>query len=257
MSQSRTFPSGFRFFSSQINLDKAHPAFQYIWDKSLVWTVPNGQSITGGARPVVPEDLAANISVSGLSLSVGSVAVTGGQVAISNNPGVTVLNPTYAQYNTGGYIGITGTPNFSFTNSTINVAITGQPTHITGSVSILGNSLNVSSTGVTNVSGSIFSSYIGSTSVSNNTPSGANGVILPANTNRKSWFIQNNGTGYLYLKFGTNASSTSYNMILKGAGSTDAYDGSVFLDDGARWKGDVSISGQFNIPLNYINWELN
>jgi hypothetical protein len=46
-------------------------------------------------------------------------------------------------------------------------------------------------------------------------------------------------------------------MILKGAGSTDAYDGSVFLDDGARWKGDVSISGQFNIPLNYINWELN
>src|SRR5260221_412068 len=54
-------------------------------------------------------------------------------------------------------------------------------------------------------------------SVSNSNVSGSNGTILLANALRKSFFIQNLGTGnnVLYVKYGAGASSSTFNMVLK------------------------------------------
>jgi hypothetical protein len=67
----------------------------YLYDATLVVG-----DITGNFRPAFTSDFAANINVSGLNLSVGSVAVTGGSVAISNTTpipvsGVVVTSATF------------------------------------------------------------------------------------------------------------------------------------------------------------------
>jgi hypothetical protein len=67
----------------------------YLYDSTLVVG-----DITGNFRPAFTSDFAANINVSGLNLSVGSVAVTGGSVAISNTTpipvsGVVVTSATF------------------------------------------------------------------------------------------------------------------------------------------------------------------
>lgn len=79
--------TGARYFSKGFNDQKAAPAFQYLFDSGVVWQNDAGMLVTGAMRPVVPTDLAStsNVSVSGLSLTVGAVAITG-------NPLVTVSN---------------------------------------------------------------------------------------------------------------------------------------------------------------------
>ena len=98
-----------------------------------------------------------------------------------------------------------------------------------------------------------------SDTVSSSSPSGTQasnsyGTILDTNTNRLNFYVQNVGTGgALYLKYGTNASSATYNLILKAASSLENGDGGSVADD--IWKGPISISG--NSSFNkYISWEL-
>lgn len=214
MANSSSYPSGGRYFSNSVNVDKTHPVLLEIYDATVIWQ--NGETAkTGAWRPAVPSDFAANISLSGVSLSIGSVAVTGTtQTSIINSilpfsGMVTVSNPVY------------------------QVGITGQPV---------------------NVSGTVFSSPISATTVSNSTPSGANGLALPANSNRKGWFVQNLATGApLFVKQGTTASTQSFSMVLKSATALFEGDGGAYIDDQPKWKGDVSVSGQ---NTNYIIWEL-
>jgi len=213
MANTRSAPSGIRNWSTTINEQHSSPVFNYLFDAATIFTPIGKPPITGSWRPLVPADLAANISLSGVSLTIGSVAVTGGQVAISNP--VTVG---------GGFLGITGTTNVNVANSIVPV------------------------------SGIVTSVVLPSTTVSTSTPSGTFGTILAANSSRKQWFIQNLGTGYLFVKLGVSASENSFNFVLKGASSSIGYDGSIFSDDGARWRGVVSVSG-YSTP-SYISWEL-
>lgn len=250
---SRNYPTGGRYFSNSINIEKSHPVFLQIFDSTSV----SPQGHTGNWRPASPVDFAANIQASGLSVSINSIAITG-------NPDVRVSNPVTLA---GGFAGITGTVSTNIVNPILatsgtsivtnlvstTTVVTGL-TAVSGLVSINPNStINAQITGVSNVTGSIFTSYIGSTSVNNSTPSGVAGTILPANSIRKQWFVQNLSTGELYIKLGAGASSISFNYVLKGASTPTSYDGASVTDDGARWRGIVSAAGQ---AINYICWEL-
>jgi hypothetical protein len=76
------------FFADTMNEGKAAPSFGFLYDSGILYTIQN-INYTGGWRPAKPSDFAANISVSGLNLTVGAVAVTG-------NPNFTVSNPILA-----------------------------------------------------------------------------------------------------------------------------------------------------------------
>ena len=167
-----------------------------------------------------------NVAVAGGLTFTGTVAVPA-NTFITGNPFVQILGPVSAI--NGGFIGITGAPRVSVTND-----------------------LNV--TGA-NITGTVVANWPASTIASNNIPSGANGLALSANNARRSWFVQNNSTGAgpLFLGLGSAASAQAYHMILKPASSLNAADGGIFLDDGARWRGGVFVSGQ---NPNYIIWEL-
>lgn len=122
--------TGARYFSKIFGDNHAQPTFGYLWDSGVVWRNLNGQLITGAARPIVPADLAStsSISVSGLSLTVGAVAVTG-------NPQVTVSNAILA---TSGIIQ---------GGNLIPIYITGLiDTRVTGNI---GGSVTVSSVAIT------------------------------------------------------------------------------------------------------------
>lgn len=65
--------SGARFFTSLYGTQHGAPAFQYLWDDSVVWTDTNGNLRTGAQRPVTPGDFA-NITLSGVTVS-GDISV--------------------------------------------------------------------------------------------------------------------------------------------------------------------------------------
>jgi hypothetical protein len=93
-----------------------------------------------------------------------------------------------------------------------------------------------------------------STGISNFTVSGSNGLILAQNSNRRELYVQNLDTGTLYVKYGLNAASNSFNFILAANSSTNAGDGGSLND--LNYTGIVSVSGiaGVNTP-RYIAWE--
>src|ERR1700741_2302235 len=130
-----------RNFSNAFNYEKSAPNFLYIRDPNVSWTGPNGQVFTGGWRALNPSDLAANISVSGLSLNVGAVAVTG-------NPLVTISNPILAVSGNfgngggglitggGGFIGITGT--VATSNAAESALLSNISSQLSGALNVTG-----------------------------------------------------------------------------------------------------------------------
>jgi hypothetical protein len=90
-----------------------------------------------------------------------------------------------------------------------------------------------------------------STGISNFTVSGANGRILPANSYRREFFIQNLDTGILYVKYGLSANASSFNFVLAANSATNAGDGGSLNDQG--YVGDISVSGL--VTPKYISWE--
>lgn len=90
--------------------------------------------------------------------------------------------------------------------------------------------------------------------ISNHTSSSANGTAVSANSFRKELFLQNLATGGLYVKYGTNASNTSFNFILAGCTYANGGDGGSISDQ--RYTGIVSVSGAQNLTPNYISWEM-
>jgi hypothetical protein len=101
------------------------------------------------------------------------------------------------------------------------------------------------------ISGTVTASTEKSSNISNFTSSGSDGVVLAANLNRKELFVQNLATGVLYVKYGTNASSSSFNFLLAANTSENAGDGGSLSDQ--AYTGVVSVSGV--ITPNYISWE--
>jgi hypothetical protein len=86
--------------------------------------------------------------------------------------------------------------------------------------------------------------------ISNFTASGTNGIALQANADREELFVQNLATGQLYVKYGTNASSSSFNFVLAANTASNAGDGGSLSDQ--AYTGIVSVSGA---TPNYISWE--
>ncbi len=114
---------GFRYYGKLYNTNHGAPAFQYIYDSGIVWQNDVGQLVTGAARPVIPSDLSSttNIDVSGgLSVSVGNVAVTGGNISINNSilpfSGVIQGGNLRAVYVTGQVIQVITGGSLSVTN---------------------------------------------------------------------------------------------------------------------------------------------
>jgi hypothetical protein len=89
-----------------------------------------------------------------------------------------------------------------------------------------------------------------SSTISNSTVSQTNGTVLAANASRLELYIQNLATGVLYVKYGTAASSASFNFILAANTASNAGDGGSLSDQ--TYTGVVSVSG---INSNYISWE--
>jgi hypothetical protein len=86
--------------------------------------------------------------------------------------------------------------------------------------------------------------------ISNFTPSGTNGTVLQANANREELFIQNLQSGNLYVKYGTSASSNSFNFVLASTTASGGGDGGTLSD--LNYAGIVSVSG---LNSSYICWE--
>jgi hypothetical protein len=86
--------------------------------------------------------------------------------------------------------------------------------------------------------------------ISNFTPSGTNGTVLQANANREELFIQNLQSGNLYVKYGTSASSNSFNFVLASTTASGGGDGGGLSD--LNYTGIVSVSGANS---SYICWE--
>jgi len=159
---------GFRYYGKLYNTNHGAPAFQYIYDSGVVWQNDAGQLITGAERPVVPTDLAANINLSGISLSVGAVNLTGVNVVTltGNTPvslvntapipvsGVVVSSPSPIQA-ISGYVNtiVTGAVSASFDTTPLVLATASGNNNtlvadrlLSGISGQLGNTLNVSVT---------------------------------------------------------------------------------------------------------------
>lgn len=71
-----------------------------------------------------------------------------------------------------------------------------------------------------------------------------NATALPVNSARVGFMIQNQGTNVLYVLLGSGASSSVYNIILKGCtGAADGTGGSFAMMTGDVYRGIVTIAG--------------
>ncbi len=221
--------TGARYFSKIFGDNHAAPAFQYIWDSGVVWRNDAGRLQTGAARPVVPGDLSSSINASGLSVSISSVAVTGGILPISDPTSWTLLS------------GISGALTTNLT----------APAYVTGQIAATVTGWN---TGIVITAQPNFAS-----TVSSATPSGVSypfatatvfaGQALAANASRIFFFVQNVSSGTpLYCRLGNSpASATGFSFILNPS-QFNGGGGSSFGDD--HYRGAVQVSGSA-----WVAWE--
>lgn len=150
--------NGFRYYGKLYNTQHGAPAFTYLYDSSVVWQDQAGNLITGGERPATPADFAANISVSGLSLSVGAVALTGTSVVTTTgNQPVNVINTAPLPFSGVVQVGNTVTTNATITNALLAVSgvvqATLDPTAIVLAVSSGNNNTLVADRLLSGISG--------------------------------------------------------------------------------------------------------
>jgi hypothetical protein len=89
--------------------------------------------------------------------------------------------------------------------------------------------------------------------ISNFAPSTTNGTVLQPNADREELFIQNLGTNNLFVKYGEEASSNSFNFILISGSANLAADGGILSD--LNYTGAISVLGANESTPNYIAWE--
>jgi hypothetical protein len=129
--------------------------------------------------------------------------------------------------------------------NTVQVNVTGGSLNVLNEVEIKNDTNNP-----VPVSGTVTVIQEKSSSISNFIPSGTNGTVLAANSNRKELFVQNLQSGNLYVKYGASANSNSFNFILTSGSASGAGDGGSLSD--LNYTGIVSVSG---LNSSYICWE--
>lgn len=230
-------------------------AVQLVYDPNVVL----GNGTTGALRPFnTTTDVGGAVSVSGLSVQVGAVAITG-------NPTVTISNAILAVSGTlaggsaggggglitggGGYLGITGTVAVSNLNE---IAALSSGNAFLASIS---GSLSTNLTSPVNVTGSI--SLVGNTATTLVGTSGNAGTILGTNTNRHAWYLQNVGTGIMLVNFSASIPSTGqFNILLQGGTVNFDGNGQSWSDQFGNYKGPVSVTGSVGSPILYTVWDL-
>jgi len=81
-----------------------------------------------------------------------------------------------------------------------------------------------------------------------------NGTLFDDNTSRRYWFLQNVGTAPVFIKFGLNASASSFNSIVHGGTSdSDGTGGSASSDNPIAYTGDISV---YSTDLKIVAYEL-
>lgn len=119
-----------RFYSRSFNQNHSFPNFPYIWDNNAVITGNNPIS-TGAWRPFTVNDVQNNtVTLTGNGISVQNVAVTGGFVAITNVPTVTVGNSFVPVVAFSG-VAVTG-GSISFTNTLLATSGISTVPYLTG-----------------------------------------------------------------------------------------------------------------------------
>lgn len=91
-----------------------------------------------------------------------------------------------------------------------------------------------------------FRDSTGINNLGNNGTGGAqtNATAFPANPARTGFMLQNQGTNQLYILYGTGATSSVYNFIIKGCtGAADGTGGSLSMMDGNIYRGIITIAG--------------
>lgn len=209
--------SGFRnYFSSY---GQGSVAFNQLYDSTLVLTnVYDGSVIgTGGWRPITPADFS-EVIISGATVSVGSVAITG-------SPNFTANDGTVK-------VNITGQP------IVVNAAVTGAPVFtITGNPTIYTTPAPIAPMAAVTVSGT-------------NTFSSVTGIALQANASRRKAYIQNISSGsVLWVGYGFGPSTGAANILLKAASADNAGDGGSLIED--SFTGALYVSG----VTRFIAWQ--
>ena len=200
----------------------------YIYDPTLVVG-----EITGNFRPAFTSDFAANINVSGLNLSVGSVAVTGGSVAISNTTPIPVSGVvvTSATFDSSSIVNAQASGN----NYTVisNSLLSGISGLLRGPVAVSGvvqTTASISSVAVTG----------GSISISNTAPIAVSGVVVTSATFDSSSIVNAQNTG-------NNLTITS-NVLLSGVSGLLSSN----LNDSAWVTGQVSLTNTAPIAISGV-----
>jgi len=76
------------------------------------------------------------------------------------------------------------------------------------------------------------------------------GEAIAVNPDRQELYVQNLSNNILYVKYGSTASSSSFNFILSANSVVDAGDGGILSDE--NYNGTVSVSG---VSPRFIAWE--
>ena len=69
------------------------------------------------------------------------------------------------------------------------------------------------------------------------------GTLLGANSNRRGLIIQNLGTDVLFVKFGASATSSDFDVALKGGTANDDALGGTLSYDILSYTGIISVAG--------------
>lgn len=269
-----------RTYSEAFNNGKAAPNFPYIWDANVLATGKDGLT-TGAWRMYSTNDISNNnISVSGLNLTVGAVAITGTPpVQISNFPAITPIsgivtinslpthnvavtgNPQVSISNTAP-INVTGIINTVVTgtlggNVTVNsVAITGAPvvtitgivatsaSVTVGNVAVTGGFINVNNTAPIPISGVVNATV----SVGNTAITGFNSTIAPLAI---TGFVRTITTG----SFSATVDNTSLILAVASGNAYSAAISGALLSgssDAAYVTGQVSITNTAPLAISGV-----
>lgn len=145
-----------RFRTFGDTFGKGSPVFLHIADTGTVFPDADGNLTTGAWRPATPSDIGsvANLSVSGLSLTVGAVAVTGNPLmTVSNTSPIPISGvvQTNLSLNT---IALTGTPTVQVSNGVLPISGIVQGNFAVNNVTVTGNpQVQISNTAPINISG--------------------------------------------------------------------------------------------------------
>ena len=82
-----------------------------------------------------------------------------------------------------------------------------------------------------------------SSTVHTRTGISSSATALSANDNRRTVLIQNLGTNPLFVKFGTGATTSDFDIILKGGTANDDGLGGVLSFDTLSYTGVITIAG--------------